>query len=783
MSRSFARNVGLLRLRRYRAGVVAGSVAVALVAGAGAAVASTAPLAGERQVSYLGLNFTVPASWPVIDVSADSATCVRLDRHAVYLGTPGERQNCPADLVGRTEAVVVSPATTATRTTTSTEDTVSHEITVNGPTVSVTGVYDSDRAEVTGILASAGLPAPTAQPVHRSNAVVPRAAAALPTSATNFTGLGFDACTAPSSATMATWKANSPYSAVGVYIGGARRSCTQANLTAAWMTTQSAAGWHFLPIYVGPQAVTVGDITNPQAQGTAAADDAVTQATNLGLGAGNVLYYNMENYTPAERGGAMALLASWTTELHKLGYLSGVYGSAGSGTTDLVANYGGSTTPDVDFNANWNGVASTDETRIPAGDWANHQRVHQYSSPGTVTYGGVGISIDTDYLDVGVAGSTPKQIGSGYQSTTPVRLLDTRNGTGVPAGAIGPNGTIALPVTGVTTGGITVPTNVTAVVLNVTVTGSTAGGVVTVYPDGVPLPVASNLNFTTGETIANMVTVPVIDGSVDFHNLAGNVHVLADMFGYYTSAGGEKYVGVTPTRALDTRNGTGAPKAKLGAGQSLTLTVNGVGGVPASATSVILNVTETNSTAGGYLTVYPSDETTAPITTNLNFTAGQTISNLVIVPVTNGSVKIYNLAGTVDVVADVVGYFTTGPSNSFTPTSATRLLDTRNGTGAPDAPLGPGQTLHLTVAGVAGIPANVTGVILNVTETNSTAGGYLSVFPDSPAPRTSASSLNFTAGVTVPNLVVVPVTDGVVDIYNLAGNVDVIADLAGYYAG
>lgn len=74
----------------------------------------------------------------------------------------------------------------------------------------------------------------------------------------------------------------------------------------------------------------------------------------------------------------------------------------------------------------------------------------------------------------------------------------------------------------------------TSVVLNVTVTNST-GGVLTVFPDGQAVPTASNLNFVAGQTVANLVTVPVIDGRVAFHNLAGTVDVVADLFGYFST--------------------------------------------------------------------------------------------------------------------------------------------------------------------------------------------------------------------------------------------------------
>jgi hypothetical protein len=60
-------------------------------------------------IKYLGLQFVVPAAWPVYDLSTVPRTCVRVDVHAVYLGPPGAEQDCPAHLVGHTEAIVLQP--------------------------------------------------------------------------------------------------------------------------------------------------------------------------------------------------------------------------------------------------------------------------------------------------------------------------------------------------------------------------------------------------------------------------------------------------------------------------------------------------------------------------------------------------------------------------------------------------------------------------------------------------------------------------------------------------
>ncbi|MFG3347066.1 hypothetical protein ACGF1Z_18595 [Streptomyces sp. NPDC048018] len=379
---------------------------------------------------------------------------------------------------------------------------------------------------------------------------------------------------------------------------------------------------------------------------------------------------------------------------------------------------------------------------------------------------------------------TPAEAASGlgrYVPLAPTRLMDTRSGTGVAPGKVGPGGTVTLQVTGAK--GIPA-TGVGAVVLNVTATSPTAGGFVSVYPDGTTRTSASNLNFTAGQTIPNLVVVPVVNGRVTFYNRAGSVDLIADAAGYYVTDGsGATYRPVTPTRLMDTRAGLGVPRAKVGAQKSVTLKVTGHGGLPAAGvTAVVLNVTATAPTAASFVSVHPADRPRTSAS-NLNFTAGQTIPNLVFVPVSaNGEVTFYNHAGAVDLIADVAGFFTMdGTGSAYRPMTPTRLMDTRSGTGVAGAKVGAGQTVTLQVAGRAGIPdTGVTAVVLNVTAVAPTAGGFVSVFPAGTT-RTSASNLNFTAGTTIPNLVVVPVVNGKVSFYNHAGSVDLLADVAGYY--
>lgn len=376
---------------------------------------------------------------------------------------------------------------------------------------------------------------------------------------------------------------------------------------------------------------------------------------------------------------------------------------------------------------------------------------------------------------------------AGFHTLTPARILDTRSGIGGPMAKLGAGQVRELDVTG--PGGV--PNDgVTAVILNVTAVSPTAPSHLTVWPSGVPQPLASNLNFVAGDVVPNLVTVKVgSSGKVSFFNNSGSVDLVADVAGWFDdgTADGDPFVGVTPARLLDTRDGTGGPSTPFGSGVSRQLDVTGVGGVPTNASAVVLNVTAVNGTAPSHLTVWPAG-VTRPEASNLNFGPGQVRPNLVVVKVGgNGNVALFNNSGSVHVVADVVGWF--GPlgtpgmtGGGFEGITPSRLLDTRDGTGGPATKFGGGATRTLDVTGVGGVPAHGVGaVVLNVTAVNGSAPSHLTVWPADVA-MPLASNLNFVPGQVVPNLVMVKVSaDGAVNLFNNAGDVDVIADVVGWY--
>lgn len=393
-------------------------------------------------------------------------------------------------------------------------------------------------------------------------------------------------------------------------------------------------------------------------------------------------------------------------------------------------------------------------------------------------------------LTFGAAGP-PGSNGAAYHAISPVRVLDTRGG----AGPLGAGESRALQVGG--TSGI--PPAATAVVMNVTATDTTADGYLTVYPGGVARPLASNLNWSAGQTVPNLVAVSLgALGGVSIYNSSGSTDVIADVEGWLAPepAGSTDglYNPLVPARLLDTRDGTGvSPAAPLGPSSGFSLQVAGRGGVPAAgAAAVVMNVTVTNPTSPSFLTVYPGGGG-LPNSSNLNFLASQTVPNRVIVQLgPGGTVAFYNFLGLVDVIADVAGWFTDATpgqtGSTFTGLAPNRLLDTRDGTGGFSGQLGPGGAVSLQVAGRGGVPtgsgASQPGaVVLNVTSTGATAGSYLTAWPDQ-SPQPLASDLNYQPGVTVANLVVTALgPDGKVNLYNSGGCASVIVDVVGWFSG
>ncbi|MGH3444165.1 MAG: glycoside hydrolase domain-containing protein, partial [Nocardioidaceae bacterium] len=245
----------------------------------------------------------------------------------------------------------------------------------------------------------------------------------------NFTGYAFDRCQAPTQQEMDAWRAGSQYGAVGIYIAGDSRFCdVQENLSAQWVAEQARKGWRVLPITVGRQASCSGkkrwtkvddDPANGYAsarrQGRVEARDSVAAARAYGIAEQSTLWLDMENFdigNTACRKSALAFVFAWTRQLHRLDYRSGFYSSASTGirmVDDARAATPGSTgLPDQIWIGDWNGRASVHTSYISDAGWMPHARMHQYAGGHEESHGGVRLTVDSSFLDVG-RGSVPRR--------------------------------------------------------------------------------------------------------------------------------------------------------------------------------------------------------------------------------------------------------------------------------------------------------------------------------------------------------------------------------------
>lgn len=400
------------------------------VPAAGAAGLPALAESAMQEVGYHGYVVEVPASWRVVDLEADPSACIRFDTPTVYLGTPGEVADCPADISGgRTAGLVISPldaksaatatddtATGTTGTGAARAESVNHriQVAVEDAGVLVSAAHNSQTEDqVRAVLNSARLgegARPAKLDTFGIRAAKTEAAPIVAPGTLNDNA--FDTCTAQSQSTMDAWRA-SPFKAVGIYTSGVNRACGQDRLTPEWVGTQYANGWQFIVIHHGLEApcnprydeVFSTDPATARQQGVDEADAAIAAAIALGFGAGSAIYVDIEAYNGCTES-VMSFVSGWAEGLRAAGWLSGMYSSGASGVADLCSNYDNDqyTMPDHLWFAWWNGQADTDSGQYCSNDYfTGGRRLHQYTGDTPETHGGVRVNIDRDFLDVRAA--------------------------------------------------------------------------------------------------------------------------------------------------------------------------------------------------------------------------------------------------------------------------------------------------------------------------------------------------------------------------------------------
>jgi spore germination protein YaaH len=453
-----------------------------------------------------------------------------------------------------------------------------------------------------------------------------------------------------------------------------------------------------------------------------------------------------------------------------------IYGIDGSlvGEMDLGARAAGSQT------GSWDGT-SDGKTKLPDGQYMLRLKatlddsIYYAPSPGpfdAAAWASFGVIIDT----------TPSGT---YFPLTPVRILDTRTNVGL-SGPLTAGKSKTLAVAGHNG----VPTGAMAVTGNLTITRASAAGYVRLGSNTTST--FSTTNFTSGDTRANGVTMGLAgDGSLSVLLMTsagyGSVHVIFDLTGYFLrDPGGATFVPVTPTRIVDTRNGTGL-KASLTANTVVSFPVAGAGnaGVPPEATAVVGNATIVGQEGAGYITIAPSIGPGEPASSTLNFPLGDVRANNVVVPLSGGGLQVEYRSGPgchAQFVFDVTGYFLPGLSGAtFVPLSPGRVVDSRIGQGLP-GPLKAGAGGTFPVRGQASVPLAAVAIVGNLTVTNQSAAGWLAIAPGA---TVSTSTLNFPVGDVRANGFACPLGKGgsLTVTYGAGGGAttQVVVDVLGYY--
>lgn len=363
-----------------------------------------------------------------------------------------------------------------------------------------------------------------------------------------------------------------------------------------------------------------------------------------------------------------------------------------------------------------------------------------------------------------------------YVPVDPVRVIDTRFDGGGMVQA-GESVLVALGDLRDADGGPLLG-SATAIVANVTTTQlQCATSFLSAGPGAAPgLPqTTSVVNARAGADVANLVTMRVEGPAATWiYNDRCPVHLIVDLQGFYDYSGGAGYSPITPQRVLDTR-----AHAPMGAKELRRVDLPAVIAVPEDAVAVAVNVTATNTTARtSYVSAFATGDPFGTESSVLNAYRGRDIANLAVVPLAgDGSIELYNNAGTTDLVLDVAGWYLADGGVSFFP------IDHRRTSSSNLPALGPRgeRVVHDLGIGISLPAAEAQAVALNLTSTGGTAPtSYVTVYPDGAA-RPLASNLNAIAGTDLANSAFVRLGPGY-RIYNNAGSVRILQDVAGYFA-
>ena len=370
---------------------------------------------------------------------------------------------------------------------------------------------------------------------------------------------------------------------------------------------------------------------------------------------------------------------------------------------------------------------------------------------------------------------------------TPCRVVDTRKASG-PFGGPAIRGQISRAFA-IANGACGIPSKAVAYSLNVTAVPHASLGYLTAWATGTSQPRVSTLNSLDGRIKSTAAILPAgVGGAISVFagmDSAFTTEVVLDINGYFVAAvdsSSQAFFPVAPCRVLDTRgpNGQlGGPYLKAQETRDIPILRSNCN-LPSNAEAYSLNFTAIPRGPLSYLTAWAANQPRPGVST-LNALTGAITANAALVPDdTTGDIDVF-VTNDTDLVIDVNGYFAppaTGPSpQSLYALTPCRVLDTRLKTGAFEGAMAPPVNV---ASGTCGIPSNAQAVVFNATVVPAGALGYLTLWPEGQSqPR--VSSLNAMDGAVTNNMALVPVGNGLIDVF-ASNPTNLILDVFGFFA-
>lgn len=299
----------------------------------------------------------------------------------------------------------------------------------------------------------------------------------------------------------------------------------------------------------------------------------------------------------------------------------------------------------------------------------------------------------------------------------PVRLIDTRDGTGTEARPLGLGCTMQVHPQ--------VAPGTTSVAINIVTVDSAAQGFITAYPCGIARTFTSAVQSQPGRIVSGAVIVPLgPDGSFCvFSNVATDVVI--DMTGSFSPDAADRFEPIVAQRRFDSRTAG----ARLAVGQVVRVQTRGFGGGAADSTGASITIHALDATVAGYIAAWPCD-TPRPWASSANVNTGESVTNHVDVAVGPTGEVCLVVSAPMHLAVDVNGWYGPSATTDFHAVVPVRVADTREGQGWSGS-FARNVTRSLPIASSGGLPGApaVRAVAVQLTAVSGASAGWVTVHP------------------------------------------------------